>query len=88
MNEQLERDISRKLSDRLTTIGSDHISLCKVAGIGGNEALAILFAVLGSFLIEGVAMMTNMPANVFAETMGDGLRQQQRKNALRKTRIN
>jgi hypothetical protein len=51
VNSQLEKDISRKLHERLQAVATDHVNLCEIAEISSTNSYSILFSVLARFLI-------------------------------------
>lgn len=83
MNKQLEKDISRRLYERLQQIGRDHVELCETAGISTKDAAEIMFATLGTFLSVGVATMSSLTPDQWGEAMANALRMARAKEATR-----
>jgi hypothetical protein len=77
-NSQLEKDVSKKLHERLHTVATDHLNLCQIAEIGPPDGYSILFSVLARFLIQGLAATTHVTPDKFGATMAEALRKEVR----------
>ncbi len=74
MSTQLEKDISRKLHERLRQACKDHVSLCDAAGLNPQDALEIMFSTLGAFMVDGMTKLYKITPEQWGEAMAGAMR--------------
>jgi hypothetical protein len=71
----LERDLVKRLYERLQVCCTDFMDLNEIAGISFDNARAALLNSIGQFFAKGVAETTHLGPEEFGEVMADTLRQ-------------
>lgn len=82
----LQRDVVKRLYERLQVCCTDFMDLNEVAGISFDNARAALLNSIGQFFAKGVAETTHLGPEEFGEVMADLLRRvRSRKKAQHQT---
>jgi hypothetical protein len=70
----LERDLVKRLYERLQVCCTDFMDLNEIAGISFNDARGALLSSIGQLLAKGIAETTHLGPEEFGEAMADLLR--------------